>query len=223
MVKKVIHCFWGGGPKTKLAKKCRASWAKFAGDWEVREWNETNVDALARLPGYCFFEYAIAHGKWSAASDWVRMAALYQEGGLYLDFDHELVAAIDDLPEGEWVASEFTISGGTEPAAGAGLALRAGSPLAARMLEAYEKMPIAEIDELMPWIVGKMRDWPIRVLEPEVMSPIDTRGVNHRSEKTIGIHHYAMSWSSPRRKLARWLNWHGLGFVVDFVLRRRSK
>lgn len=223
MAEKIVHCFWAGGPKTKLAQKCRASWEKFAPDWEIREWDEAKAQALASIPGYRFFAYAIEHGKWSAASDWVRMAALYQEGGLYLDFDHELVAPIEGLPEGEWVASEFTISGGTEPAAGAGLRLHAGSPLAARMLEEYEKMPIAEIDELMPWIVGKMRNWAIRVLEPEVMSPIDTHGINHRCEKTIGIHHYAMSWSTPRRKLARWLNWHGLGFIVDFVLRRRSK
>lgn len=223
MDKKIIHCFWAGGPKTKLAEKCRASWRRYAPGWEIREWNETTAQELAKLPGYRFFEYAIECGKWSAASDWLRMAALYREGGLYLDFDHELVSPIEGLPEGEWVASEFTISGGTEPAAGAGLKLNAQSPLAGRMLEEYEKMPIEEIDEMMPWIVGKMKDWPIRVLEPEVMSPIDTHGVSHRNAKTIGIHHYAMSWSSKRRKLARWLNWHKLGFVVDFVLRWRTK
>lgn len=232
MVPKIIHCFWAGGPKTKLAEKCRASWEKYASDWRIVEWDVEKILATESTKGTEFLFGAIAAKQWAAVSDWVRVWALYREGGLYLDFDHELVAPIDDLMESEWVASEWMVNGGTEIAAGAGLALEKGSEFARRMLEEYEQLEFDPNRDMMEWIVPRMEKLVgdmsgsgrvVSVLKPEVMSPMDTHGKLHCTAETRGIHHYAMSWASPRRKFARWLNWHGLGFVVDFVLRRRSK
>ena len=227
MLPHMIHCCWFGGPKTSLAEKCEASWRRFVPDWQICEWDECRVIAeLGDLPGYSFFNRAIAMKKWAAASDWLRMASLWKKGGLYLDFDHELVAPLDDLMDEEWVASEFTVSGETEYAAGAGLALQSGSSLAGYMLEQYAKMPVEHVDDMMPWIVAQMSAFfsihgRIKVLPPEMMSPIDTKGVMHRTAQTRGIHHYAMSWASRQRRAARWLSWHGLDGLVKFLLRLR--
>ena len=45
MIPKTIHyCWFGYNPKSKLIKKCIASWKKFLPDWEIKEWNEENYD-----------------------------------------------------------------------------------------------------------------------------------------------------------------------------------
>ena len=44
-MKKYIHyCWFGGKPLPKLTKKCIKSWKKFLPDYEIIEWNESNVD-----------------------------------------------------------------------------------------------------------------------------------------------------------------------------------
>ena len=115
MVPKIIHCFWAEGPKTKLAEKCLASWRKFAPDWEIREWNLSNLSSLSN-----FYLAAVGLKRWAAASDYVRMWALREHGGVYFDFDVELIRGIDDLTDGEWFAEEHHPILGKEIAPGLG-------------------------------------------------------------------------------------------------------
>lgn len=215
MVPKVIHCFWAEGPKTKLAEKCLASWRKFAPDHEIREWSLSSLSSRSD-----FFRDAVAARKWAMASDWARMAVLKEHGGTYLDLDVELVAPIERLPEGEWVAGEWTVSGGVWMNPGSGLALEKGSRVAVGMLERYAKLAFDPNREMMPWINGSLRALQgLEVLDPEVMSPIGVNGTLHRTERTVGIHWYAMSWASPQRRIAKWLSWHGMRPLVDLLLR----
>ena len=216
MIPKVIHCFWSGGPKTKLAEKCLASWRKFAPDHEIREWNPSNLTGSSS-----FFRDAVAARKWAMASDWARMAVLKEHGGIYLDLDVELVEPIERLPKGEWVAGEWTAGGDVWMNPGGGIALEKGSAVAADMLERYAGAAFDPQREMMPWINEGLRG--LKVLDPEVMSPIGVDGKLHRTEKTVGIHWYAMSWASPQRKLARWLSWHGLRPVVDTLLKIKGR
>lgn len=216
MIPKIIHCFWAGGPKTKLARKCRASWERFAPEWEIREFQLPSA-----LPA--FVREAVAARKWAMVSDWVRMRALHDEGGVYLDYDVELVAPIERLPAGEWVASEWKAGGGTWLNPGSGIALEKGSEIARHMLERYDRLAFDPKREMMAWINESLGGAEgLAVLEPEVMSPIGTDGSLRRTEKTVGIHRYAMSDASAGRKLARWLSWHGLNGVVKLLLRLKK-
>ena len=108
MIPKVIHCFWAGGPKTKLAEKCLASWRKYAPGWEIREWNLEDLGVGDSCSGTkdeipSFVWKAIAARKWAMVSDYMRMRVLKEFGGIYLDLDVELVKPIDELPDGERV------------------------------------------------------------------------------------------------------------------------
>ena len=118
MVPKVINCCWFGGPKTRLAERCLASWRRFAPDWEICE---LSLDDLPK--GSRFLDRAMGLRRWAAASDWARMWALKERGGVYFDFDVELVRGIDDLCAFEWVASEWTPNGGSQLNPGGGIAL----------------------------------------------------------------------------------------------------
>ena len=217
MIPKIIHCCWFGGTKTGLALKCRASWERFAPDWEIREF---------RLPSELpkFAEDAVAARKWAVVSDWARMKALFDDGGVYLDYDVELIRPFNP-PEGEWVAGEWTASGGVWMNPGSGIALEKGSAIAHYMMEAYSRTVYDPKREMMPWINARLGEaigeGGIRVLDPEVLSAIDLRGRPHVTKSTLGIHHYALSWGSPKRKLLKWISWHGGRGVIDLLLRIR--
>ena len=228
MIPKIIHCFWAGGPKTKLAEKCLASWRKYAPGREIREWTLEDGGGEKRWRGTkdgfpAFVTEAIAARKWAMVSDYMRMRVLKEFGGIYLDLDVELVKPIDELPDGEWVAGEWTARGGTWMNPGSGIALEKNSPVAVAMLERYAKLAFDPKREMMPWINEGLRDSGLCVLSPEVMSPVGVDGKLHQTERTVGIHWYAMSWVGPFRKFARWLSWHGMRPLIDALLVLRNR
>lgn len=230
MIPKIIHCCWlSGSAKTPLAECCRRSWERFAPDYEIREWNserlrqKVEVESGIAIPP--FVRDAIAHRRWAFAADWVRFAALYLDGGIYFDYDFELVNPIGDLGEqGEFVAGQWKPDGsiGMEPAI---IALEKGSPIAKMMLDHYAEAAFDGITTVGEILAQQLtaNHQTLTTLPPEVMSPIDVKGACHRTAATIGIHHYAMSWASPKRRLARWLAWHGGRGLIERILKIRDK
>lgn len=77
----------------QLAKDCIASWHKFMPDWEYRLWNEDNFDINSVL----YTKEAYEAKKYAFVSDYVRLIALHNEGGIYLDTDVEVFKSFDDL------------------------------------------------------------------------------------------------------------------------------
>ena len=95
MIPKIIHyCWFGGNPLPKLAKKCIKSWKKFCHDYQIIEWNESNYD-ISSAPLYVRQAYAAK--KWAFVTDYVRLQVVYENGGIYLDTDVEIIKPIDDL------------------------------------------------------------------------------------------------------------------------------
>ena len=95
---KYIHyCWFGGKPLPKLAKKCIKSWKKYLPDYEIIEWNESNVD-LEECP---FIKEAYENKKWAFVADYARTVALYKMGGIYFDTDMLIKKPIDFLLENE--------------------------------------------------------------------------------------------------------------------------
>jgi mannosyltransferase OCH1-like enzyme len=93
-MQKIIHyCWFGGKPLSKMAKKCIKSWKKYFPDYEIKEWNETNFDV-----NICpFVKQAYENKKWAFVSDYARLYALYNEGGIYFDTDMEVTKKCDFL------------------------------------------------------------------------------------------------------------------------------
>jgi len=95
MIPKIIHSVWvGTGKKPKLIKKCEKSWRKLCANYEFIEWSETNFD-IEKAP--LFVKEAYKMKKWAFVSDYIRLWALYNHGGIYLDSDMELLKNLDDL------------------------------------------------------------------------------------------------------------------------------
>lgn len=98
MIPKIIHyCWFGGNPLPKSAKKCINTWRKLCPDYEIIEWNETNIDVFATQ----YVKEAYQAKKYAFVSDYARLYALYTYGGIYLDTDVEVLKSFDDLLEND--------------------------------------------------------------------------------------------------------------------------
>ena len=94
MIPNVIHyCWFGGNELPDLAKNCIESWKKYCPDYEIIEWNESNFDINC-----CDFVKEAYHAKkWAFVSDYARLKIIYDNGGIYLDTDVELIKTLDSL------------------------------------------------------------------------------------------------------------------------------
>lgn len=130
MIPRIIHyCWFGRGEMPELAKECIASWHRFMPDYTYRCWNEECFD-VASVP---YVQEAYEVGKYAFVSDYVRLWALFHQGGIYLDVDFEVYKAFDvllsysafagfegskyspvmmgviaSIPKGEWVEEQLS-------------------------------------------------------------------------------------------------------------------
>lgn len=93
MIPRTIHyCWFGGGAKSDLSRRCVDSWRRVLDGYALKEWNETN--APLDVP---YARAAFARGLWSRLSNYVRLHALHEEGGVYLDTDVEVLKDFSPL------------------------------------------------------------------------------------------------------------------------------
>jgi mannosyltransferase OCH1-like enzyme len=82
MIPKVIHYVWfGGNPLPELAIKCINSWKEILPEYEIIRWDENNFDISSNQ----YVKEAYEEKKYAFVSDYVRLYALYNYGGVYMD------------------------------------------------------------------------------------------------------------------------------------------
>lgn len=93
-IPKIIHyCWFGGKPLPESAIKCIESWKKFCPDYEIIEWNESNYDVTKNR----YMKEAYECKRWGFVPDYARLDIIYNNGGIYLDTDVEIVKSFDEL------------------------------------------------------------------------------------------------------------------------------
>ncbi|MDR1521840.1 MAG: glycosyl transferase [Streptococcaceae bacterium] len=91
-IPKIIHYVWvGGNPLTKSAKRIIKSWEKYCSDYQIMRWNENNFD----MNSYLYAREAYNSKKFAFVSDVIRLHALYEFGGIYMDTDVEVLKSLD--------------------------------------------------------------------------------------------------------------------------------
>lgn len=99
MIPKIIHYCWFSGEKKPISiQRCIDSWHKIMPDYEIKCWDGKSFD-FNSVP---FVKDAMAAKKYAFAADYVRLFALYTEGGVYLDSDVLVKKTIDPF-----LADEF--------------------------------------------------------------------------------------------------------------------
>lgn len=93
-IPKIIHfCWFGGKEKPSKVQKCIESWHKYLSDYEFMEWNESNFDTNSNK----YIKQAYEEKKFAYVSDYVRINALYEYGGIYMDTDVMVYKSFNDL------------------------------------------------------------------------------------------------------------------------------
>ena len=133
MIPKVIHyCWFGLNPKPKEVLYYIETWKKYNPEYEIKEWNEDNFNI--HCCKYVWEAYNVK--KFAFVSDYARLYALYNEGGIYLDTDVEVRKSFDDYLEHK------TVLGWEADYIGTGmLACEKGQKWTKEMMDSYLKEP----------------------------------------------------------------------------------
>ena len=103
MIPKIIHfCWLSGDPYPSKIRKCMATWKKVMPDYEWKLWNMENFD-ISKAPVYV--QEAVKTRKWAFAADYIRIYALYTEGGFYLDSDVKILKRFDGFRSFNFISS----------------------------------------------------------------------------------------------------------------------
>lgn len=205
LIPKVIHyCWFGGGRLPDLYTRCIESWHKYCSEYEIVEWNESNCNVNENA----FVRQAYERKKYGFVPDYFRLKIIYEQGGIYLDTDVELLRSLNDLRYNEAFCG-MEVPG--EAAFGLGFGAVAGHPVVAKLLERYRYMqfsetisPIWQTTDLMDMgmqygnrqqEIHGMTIYPIEVLSPMNL----VTGELELTEYTYAIHHYDGSWVSGER------------------------
>lgn len=93
-IPKIIHYMWlGDRPKSEEIMQNIESWKKYNPDYEIIEWNDTNLD-LNSCP---FMTETCENKKYGFTADWVRLYGIKKYGGIWLDTDVEVIKPFGDL------------------------------------------------------------------------------------------------------------------------------
>lgn len=233
MIPKIIHyCWFGGKPIPAEYQRYIDSWHKVMPDYEIKRWDESNYDVHKNQ----YMSDAYKEKKWAFVSDYCRLDVVYQEGGIYLDTDVEVVKAFDDLlseemfcgfeirdPKGYKRGQEIEES----VAFGLGFGAIKKHPILKEILEFYETLHFYNSDGslnlvacpryqteilckhgLIPNRETQRFDGGI-AFSPEYFCPQSnvTDEMLMLTEKNYSIHHFTVSWAPPRDLKAReWKN-----------------
>lgn len=96
MIPKIIHyCWLSNDPFPPAIKKCIESWKTKLPDYEFMFWDANRFDIDSTI----WTKQAFEVNKYAFASDYIRLYALYNYGGIYLDCDVEVLKNFDDFLE----------------------------------------------------------------------------------------------------------------------------
>lgn len=100
MIPKIIHyCWLSGDPIPDKLQKCMSSWKSKLPDYEFILWDLNRFDINQSL----WVKQAFESKKYAFAADYIRLYAVYNYGGFYLDMDVEVVKSLNSLLDSSYV------------------------------------------------------------------------------------------------------------------------
>lgn len=98
MIPKNIYYVWvGGKDKPAIFYECLESWQKNLPGYNIIEINEYTFDLDYHLEHNKFFNICYERKMWAFVSDYMRVIHLYENGGIYLDTDMQIIKDISTL------------------------------------------------------------------------------------------------------------------------------
>ncbi len=213
MIPKKIHFIWlGKNSFPNLMDICINSWREKLSDYEIIEWNEENLDFYNLIEKNRFLKECYKRKLWAFLSDYFRIKVLYENGGIYLDTDMQIIKNLDPL-----LKNDFFIGAESERIISAGIiGVIPHHPLLKKILDFYTEdiwnEPIFTIPDIITrvinreydfkmerditWIDEKMVIYPPRFFYPYHFS--EEFKYSHIKNDTYGIHWWGKSWTGKK-------------------------
>lgn len=199
---KIHYCWFGGAAKNKLIEHCIQSWKKFAPGFEIIEWNEKKCD----ISSCQYASEAYSAKKWAFVSDYFRLKALWEHGGIYLDTDMELKKPLSPYCRGQLsLAFElpYIIHAGI-------IICDKHNPFIGSLLKEYESehfcsgMPQTIPEKLTALIRRKYScfrmDGSIQACRGITLYPANVFTVDMGDGECAAEHHYENSWGENKKE-----------------------
>jgi len=214
MIPKIIHyCWFGGAPKSALIEKCMASWRLYLPDYEIVEWNEQRFDVNANL----YVKQAYSARKWAFVSDYVRLYAIANQGGIYLDTDVEVFRSLDRFLEHAAFTGFENFKGTLSPIT-AVMGARRNHPWICELLAEYDQAAFLSSTDGSASLYTNTRRITTNLVERYGVRIDDTEQVvgddlhiypshtfcNYGPE-SYSMHHFNGTWIPWQYKLRTWL------------------
>lgn len=216
MIPKIIHyCWFGGNPKPAAFMDYLNTWKKYNPDFEIKEWNESNID----INSHPFMKAAYEHKAWAFVSDVARLMVVEKYGGIYLDTDVELKKSLEPLRSH---AAYFPQQQNQRLInTGLGFGAEAHHPAVQALLALYDQTPFDPGQKLalscpnlntqalaqLGWKDSGDQIWTndsFTVYPPAYFDPISTgQSENLLGDQTYSIHHYAATWTPAKQRWKR--------------------
>ena len=203
-IPKIIHyCWLSGDPYPELVQRCMQSWKEKLPDYELMLWNMNRFD-IHSVP---WVEQACAAKKWAPASDYIRLYALYNYGGIYLDSDVQVIKPFDDLLNRSYFFGKEHTPDKTENCdsiEAAAFGCEKGNQIVKESMDYFathdylDKKGVLDsmtLPSLLSLVIKKHPN--VEVFPMDYFSPKNTRTLELQITKnTYSIHHFNGSWHS---------------------------
>lgn len=213
MIQKKIHyCWFGGEQLPDKDRLCISSWKKYCPDYEIIEWNESNYNI--RKNKYMYEAYK--NKKWGFVPDYARFDIVYNNGGIYLDTDVEIIKPIDELLTNK---AFMGLEEGCLVNGGIGFGAEIWNPIMKGLRDMYDMLSFLKDDGSIntlpsPYYItdyllkhglvrkNEIQDLDIIKIYPsEFFAPMEfSTGRLKITENTYSIHHYNASWLEKDEK-----------------------
>lgn len=219
-IPKIIHyCWLSKDPFPKDIARYIQNWKNKLPDYEFILWDLHKDNVGDKL----WVKQAFDSKKYAFAADYIRINALYQYGGIYLDTDVEVIKKFDDLLHLPY----FVGTEGGNWIEAAVLGSEKGSDWLKDILSYFDK-PFINSDGsfamvTMPQVMNNIIKHKRKILvttEKEIFEKINVNYKSHfylfeedffspknmgsglikKTKNTYAIHHFAMSWIPGKRK-----------------------
>ena len=146
MIPKIIHYCWLSGERyPPQIINCQKSWHRYLRGYEFKLWDAKTFD-VGSVP---YVRRCVEMRKWAFAADYIRLYAVYNYGGIYLDSDVRVLKSFDSiLGDNAFWGIDFNAEQGYAfPEAAIFGAMKGFRPLK-EMMQYYESLPIEELNDI---------------------------------------------------------------------------
>lgn len=223
MIPKIIHyCWLSDDPIPEKLQSYIDNWKKVMPNYTVKKWDFSIFDKESSI----WVSQAFDNKKYAFAADYIRLYAVYNEGGFYLDSDVEVLKSFDPFLHLKTVIGWEYNKIGLEIAA---FGAEKNQKWLGDCLEYYRDKPFINADgtfnmKTLPLIIEEtlkekgylLKDVhnvdeaisvngtkEIPVFPTNYFSPKTFDGKINITNNTVSIHHFAASWTSPTHRILR--------------------